>query len=230
MTSLNLGKTNSSSAPQEPKQASDYQITWYEAGNDNPYGVEILDIRGFTQNAVATKYHQTVVDSFNEGRANDGAEYETAFIKNSQTYSANLSYPYKGLVLNGIIYKAGAMEIKWDIYAYNDWLYFVKSWTGELMYKAHFLKRTYTFVIDEIVTGAVERMSSTDEEKETYAAQNIHSMIKTHIFDEAWPYKIPEMMRGIPEEHIAAHMFALFGSKATIATHANVLEIEFKEQ
>ncbi len=217
---------NSSSAPQEKRQATAYPPKWFGAG-DNPYGVEILDISDFTKNAVATQYNESVVESFNDSRSDDGEKYKTALIANSETYKANIIYQSMG---QGALYKAESMEVKWDIYAYDSWLYFVKSWTGELAYKAHFVKKKDRLVIDKIVTGAVARMSSTDEEKETYAAQNVHSMIQTHLMETEWPYKIPEMMRDIPEELIASHMFALFGAKATMATHANVLNIRFSEK
>ncbi|MCK5916875.1 MAG: hypothetical protein KAG34_00525 [Cocleimonas sp.] len=224
MTPTESDTTNSASAPQERKN-SDNQPQWLKAG-DNPYDAEILDISDFTQNAVATKYNESVVESFNESRADDGKKYEAAAMVHGQAYQANIVYPLNELSMEGVIFKAESMEVKWDIYAYNSWLFFVKSWTGELAYKAHFVTNGDTFVIDKVITGAVARMSSTDEEKETYAAQNVHSMIQTHIMNTAWPYKIPEMMRGIPEELIASHMFALFGSKATLATHANVLNIK----
>ena len=226
MTPTDPSTSNSSSIPQG-NQTSDDQLKWSEAGGDNPYNVKILDIRDFTQNAVATQYNQPVVESFNESRSDNGEKYKTALIANAQTYKANIVYQHKG---QGAIYKAESMEVKWDIYAYDNWLYFVKSWTSELVYKAHFIKKNDKLVIDKIITGAVEKMSSTDEEKETYAAQNVYSMIQTHLMDTAWPYKIPEMMRDIPEKLIASHMFALFGSKATVATHANVLNIKFSEK
>lgn len=208
---------------------SEYQLQWYKVGEDNPYNADILDLRGFTLNMVATNHNQEVVDSFKESRENEGQEYETAYIKNAQEYKANIVYPHQGVELYGPVYKADSMEVKWDIYAYHGWFYFVKSWTSELIYKAHFLKKIDTLVIDKIITGSVEKMSSTPEEKETFAAQNVHSLLQTHLMGGVWPYKIPEMMRGIPEEHIASHMFAQFGSKATIVTYANVLDLEFSK-
>jgi hypothetical protein len=225
MTSIDSSNKTSSVA-QQNKPATEYPPTWSAAG-DNPYRVELLDISDFTKNAVATKYNESVVESFNESRFDDGEKYKTAHIANAETYKANIIYQPKG---QGAIYKAESMEVKWDIYAYDSWLYFVKSWTGELAYKAHFLKKKDRFIIDKVVTGAVARMSSTAEEKETYAAQNVHSMIQTHLMETEWPYKIPEMMRGIPEELIASHMFALFGAKATMATHSNVLKIRHSEK
>jgi hypothetical protein len=229
MNSIDPSKGDTtSSSPQDSQQETknDYQLQWYKAGGENPYGVDILDIRGLTLKMVATSHNKAVIDTFNESRSSDGIEYKTAVIKNAQEYTANIIYPRKGLRLSGPVFKADSMEVKWDIYAYDDWFYFVKSWTSELIYKAHFSKKIDSFKIDKVVTGSVDKMAKTVEEKETFAAQNIHSMLQTHLMDGIWPYKIPEMMRGIPEEHIAAHMFAQFGSKATIATYGNVLDIK----
>ena len=49
-----------------------------------------------------------------------------------------LEFPHSGAALEGIIFKADSMEVKWDIYIY-DWLFlFARSWTGDLYYRAVF--------------------------------------------------------------------------------------------
>jgi hypothetical protein len=207
----------------------DYQIKWYEVGDDNPYNTDILDIRGLTLNMVATTNNQAVAEQFFANRSSDGKQFEFVQIENSTKYKSNLVYPYNDLDLRGAVFKADAMEVKWDIYAYYGWLYFVKSWTSELIYKVHFIKGLDSFILDEIITASVDKIASTTEEKATLAAQNVHSIMQTHIMDRVWPYKIPEMMRNMPEKNIALHMFAQFGNKATIATFSNVLDLEFSE-
>ena len=210
-------------------ETADLPLKWYEIGGDNPYNAEIFDIRGLTLNFVATTDNQSVADNFVASRSSDGSQFQSIEIENAKEYAADIVYPHNGIQLHGAIYKADSMEVKWDIYAYDDWLYFVRSWTSELIYKVHFTNNLDSLVIDKVITANIEKIATTPDEKATLAAQNIHSMLQTHLMDGVWPYKIPEMMKGIPDKSIALHMFAQFGNKATIATFANVLDIEYSE-
>jgi len=218
ITATSVGK-----APIET--SDDYQIKWYEVGDENPYDADILDIRGLTLNMVATTNNKVVAEQFFANRSSDGKQFEFVQMKNSTKYKSNLVYPYNGIDLRGSVFKADAMEVKWDIYAYYGWLYFVKSWTAELIYKVHFIKGVDSFILDEIITASVDKIATTVDEKETLAAQNVHSIMQTHLMNRVCPYKIPEMMRKMPEKNIALHMFAQFGNKATIATFSNVLDL-----
>jgi len=219
--------TNTGKAPIET--SDDYQIKWYEIGDENPYNADILDIRGLTLNMVATTNNKAVAEQFFANRSSKGKQFEFVEIENSIKYKSNIVYPYKGIDLRGAVFKADSMEVKWDIYAYYGWLYFVKSWTAELIYKVHFIKGVDTFILDEIITASIDKIATTTEEKETLAAQNVHSIMQTHLMGCVYPYKIPEMMRNMPEKNIALHMFAQFGKKATIATFANVLDLQFSK-
>jgi hypothetical protein len=206
---------------------NDYHIRCYKVGEENPYNAAILDIRGLTLKMIATTQNKAVAESFSASRLGDGTQFESIQIDNATKYKSKLVYPHKGITLHGPIFKATSMEVKWDIYAYDGWLYFVKSWTSELIYKVHFIKGVDTFILDEIITASIDKIATTAEEKETLAAQNVHSIMQTHLMGCVYPYKIPEMMRNVPEKNIALHMFAQFGNKATIATFANVLDLKF---
>lgn len=214
---------------QQNDSENNYPLKWYKVGGDNPYNAEILDIRSLTLNIVATTDNQSVADNFVESRSSDGSQYQSVDIENAKEYPTNIVYPHNGIQLHGAIYKADSMDIKWDIYAYDEWLYFVKSWTSELIYKVHFSNNLDSLVLDKVITASVEKIASTPDEKETLAAQNVHSILQTHLMNGVWPYKIPEMMKGVPDKSIALHMFAQFGQKATIATFANVIDMKYSE-
>ena len=108
------------------------------------------------------------------------------------------------------------MEVKWDIYVYGEWFYFIRSWTSKLVFKAKYIDAGDTVQFTDIV--APKDFS----EKES---ENIHSIMLTHVLGKVWPYYIPEYLHQANNNDIALSMFSLFGSKATIATKQSVLKI-----
>lgn len=55
---------------------------------------------------------------------------------NSGTFTCDLKVPGSGKIPEGIIYESQDMSEKWDVFFYGRYLYFTRSWTGELIYKA----------------------------------------------------------------------------------------------
>jgi len=116
------------------------------------------------------------------------------------------------------------MEEKWDIYAYGDWFYFVRSWTSDLVYKVKYQNTGESLIFSEIRTNAI------DDNSEEVVPQNIHSMMMTHALGRVWPFHIPEAMREQSNREIAIYFFSQFGSKATLATNENVITLSLKNK
>ncbi|MBX2822768.1 MAG: hypothetical protein KTR29_23930 [Rhodothermaceae bacterium] len=111
------------------------------------------------------------------------------------------------------------MDVKWDIYVYGEWFYFVRSWTSELMYKVHYQNKDAELVLDAIET------SLDVNETPNLHEQNINSIMLTHVLGQVWPYVIPKSLHSSSEKEIALYMFSQFGNKATIATKSDTLDI-----
>ncbi len=195
---------------------------WHELGEGNPFDHPILDIRSVTLNLVATTTEKWIAENYVASRSDDGKQYIDQHIPGSKKIDSNLRYPHNGEQLEGIVSKAESMDEKWDIYAYGDWFYFVRSWTSELVYKAHYQNTGSELVLDYIM--------SSDESNASLQEQNIHSIILTYVLGRVWPYHIPEHMQNEGGKAIAMYLFSMFGSKATLATSANVLNIKLKEK
>ena len=91
---------------------------------------------------------------FVQGRSSDGAEFRGRLPEDSSTVACTLSYPREGLPLEGPLFKGNEMEEKWDIYAYDDSWYFVRSWGRKLSFRTSVRHDEDLVVLHEIDVGA----------------------------------------------------------------------------
>ena len=193
---------------------------WCNTGEGNPFNEVILDIRCITLNLVATTREKSIAENYTNSRADDGKKYIDQDIPDSMAYNSNIRYPHNGAELDGIVSKAESMDVKWDIYAYGEWFYFVRSWTSDLIYKVHYQNTSNELVLDSIHTSLDFDGASNLHE------QNINSIMLTHVLGRVWPYPIPQSLYSDSEKDIALYLFSQFGCKATIATHADTLSMK----
>lgn len=203
-------------SPQNNAQSEEEGQDWIPVGEGNPFDAPVLDIRSVALNMVSTTKDQSVAENYSSSRSCDGKKYINQQPENSQSFLTNFSYPHNGEALEGIVFKSPVMEVKWDIYAYGEWFYFVRSWTSELVYKVRYENAGNELIFKEVLA------SNSSSELD---AQNIHSIMLTHVLGRVWPYHVPEDMRELPFKTLALQMFSQFGSKATILTTGNVFEI-----
>jgi hypothetical protein len=194
---------------------------WMPVGEGNPFDAPIMDIRSVALSMVSTTSDPKVAENFGATRSCDGSRYINQEPTDAKSYLTEFSYPHNGEKLEGIVFKSPVMEVKWDIYAYGDWFYFVRSWTSDLVYKARYENTGKALVFREVIASKV----SSELE-----AQNIHSIILTHVLGRVWPYHVPERLRDMSFNSLSLMMFSQFGSKATILTTGNVFNINLVSQ
>lgn len=194
---------------------SKYDFKWYEVGDENPFGIRVLDVRSLTWHAVATTSDQRIAESFNMQRQSDGLEFVDVAIHDVQTVTCNLTFPHNGERLEGIVYKADSMDVKWDIYIYDSVFLFVRSWTGQLQYRATACVGENSITINKIEAPA--------DHIET-AAQAVHFLIGTHAMGRVLPHTIPP---GTPndEQQIALLSFSMYGTLGIYATFDDVTKV-----
>lgn len=197
---------------------------WYQVGDGNPFDEKILDIRCVTLNIVATTGDKSIAENYTASRSDNGEKYKAYEIAEGQQFPSAIRYPHNGDELDGVVIKSQSMDEKWDIYAYGNWFYFVRSWTSELVYKVHYENTGTELLLDYIVTALEEG------ETERLHEQNVHSIMLTHVLGQVWPFTIPKEMANTTEREIAHYMFSQFGCKATIATPGNILNLKLVEK
>jgi hypothetical protein len=199
-----------------------YNFKWYEIGPDNPFNKRILDIRSFTLNMIATTSSREVAEKYDKLRSSMGDEYIGMRVNDSIVSHVNLVYPHNGTVLEGVVFKADSMDCKWDIYAYNDYFYFVRSWTGDLTFKAHF-----KITSDSLIVDAIEHAKA-DEIKDTI--NDVHFLLISHAMGRPFPHKVPDGITN--EKEVAMWSFSFFGNRACYACFDDITDtvVMAKEQ
>jgi hypothetical protein len=120
--------------------------------------------------------------------------------------------------LEGIVFKAPSMDVKWDIYVYDSVFLFARSWTGDLCYRAF-----ATVGSSEIHITGIE-CSRSDAK---IAASHVYFLIGTHAMGRVLPHRLPE---GTPEDPMtmATLSFSLFGNLGCYATFDDITRIPIK--
>lgn len=193
---------------------SDYK--WYEVGPDNPFPFRVLDVRSLTWNVVSSTTDPKIAESYLAQRQTDGREYIDARILNASTVECRLAFPHNGDRVEGIAFKADAMEVKWDIYVYDSVCLFVRSWTGELQY------RVYAEIgATDIVFRKIEAPTDLLET----APQAVYFILGTHAMGRVLPHTIS---RKVPKDaqQIAVLSFSLYGNLACYATYGDITQME----
>ena len=196
------------------QEKTEYESKWIKA-NDNPFNMEIFDCREYAINMVSTTLNLEVANKFLELRKNDGKEYIGHFPENGVKCEVDLNYDNGGKQLpEGIVFKAKQMEEKWDIYKYANFLYFVRSWTGELVYFSNYVPSQKGFKVDLIVLDD----SKIEEEDPFFEFRVVEFLIHSHIIGLSVPHPIPKSLENNPES-ILGYSFSMFGNRGYFASY-----------
>lgn len=202
------------------EQSEEYSFKWYGLGNENPFNKRILDIRSFTGTMVATTSDKSIAEQYNQLRNSNGEEYIGVEVPKSRSTIANLEYPHNGNELKGAAFKADSMDCKWDIYVYDGYFFFTRSWTGDLVYKVK-----AEIFSDKIVLKEIEHNFEIDSNE---AINAVHFLMKSHAFRQPFPHQIPVGL--ISEKEIAIWSFSQFGNRACYATYDDIIDTRIKDK
>ncbi|WP_420552252.1 hypothetical protein [Tenacibaculum aiptasiae] len=198
-------------------ESNQHSFCWLEVGEkDNPFNKKILDISSYTQTTMAFTKEKLIAEKYNELRSSFGKELIDFDTSNFDKISTNLTYPHNGSKLEGIAFKADSMDCKWDIYAYNNFLFFSRSWDGQLIYKAKYSIDTNKLVITEILFD--------NQITKREAENDVHFLLKSHAIGQAFPHLIPEELKSDLE--IAQWSFVKFGNRAYYASYEEIIDTE----
>jgi hypothetical protein len=205
-----LSPGSEGSSPEE-----DLTLKWYDRGPENPFGIRSLDCRPMTWNLVSTTASLAIAESYARLRTADGKELLSAVIPNSIRIPTALHFPHNGARLEGIVFKADSMEVKWDIYIYDSVFLFARSWTGELQFRAWATVGETDIHITEIECSEVDR---------DLACAHVYFLIGSHAMGCVLPHRVPCEPSDEPST-IASVSFALFGKLACYAAFDDITSI-----
>jgi hypothetical protein len=177
------------------------EVAWLEP-DQNPFGLRVLDCRPFSTTTISTTKDPNIAASFNRLRGSTVEEHRGQHPADSLTASCELSYPFSGESRDGPLFVAQQMEDKWDIYLHDGHLYFARSWTGELAFRA-----TVEFRQKEAVITEVEASRTKVTDDPTLAVRMVDFLMKTHLYRKEAPHPLPQ---GLSEDRrmLVLHSFS----------------------
>jgi hypothetical protein len=205
---------------EKPEQK--YRFQWYDIGKGNPFNKKILDCRDYTQNNRATTRDSRIAERFNLLRQSNGKEYVSQGFEKKMAIKTNLKYPPTDAPLTDLLVKSTSFDEKWDIYVYDNRIYFTRSWTGELVYKA------FATVNTENVTIYKVELQDNDSVDKSMAISNVHFLVTTQLLNGIIPHRVPTNLK--TDMEIAHYSFSQFGNGCWYATHDDILDTVIKNQ
>lgn len=151
------------------------KLTWLDE-KSNPFKVRCLDCRIFSRSMISTAQDPKVAAHFGELRASTGEQYVGKLPPNTVTVPCNFSYPHDGQSKDGPLFIAAVMEDKWNIYLYAGDLYFARSWTGDLVFRAKI-----GFNESQAVINVIDANSQVASQDPAYIAWQVDFLVKSHL-------------------------------------------------
>lgn len=205
--------------PPPPAEADPLAEVGWVTATKNPFGVDVLDCRAFSSSMVATTPDPKVAETFAKLRRSKGEEHRGAPPEQEAICPCDLRYVHRGDVEDGPLFKAEVMEDKWDIYLYDNYLYFARSWTGSLEYRARI-----TFNGHEAHVVAVEARRELVEGDPGYAVAAVDFLIRSHLYGQPIPHPLPRSAGEDPRQ-LALLSFSMYGRKGLFGTFADTTRI-----
>jgi hypothetical protein len=171
---------------------------------------------------VSSSDNLEIVGTFGQLRSSLGEQYQGQLPKNAISAECYLTYPYDGKHADGVLFKAQEMEEKWDIYLYQNKIYFARSWTGELIYVADVRFDSDLVVLTSVAANA-ERSSDS-----TYTIASVDYLMKSHIYRCLLPHRLPKEISDDPDE-IAFFSFGQYGRLAGLASFGDTTQIRIPQ-
>jgi len=189
------------------------QLKWIEH-HESDFGVRMLDCRSLAQSDIIIK-DLNITKIFYGSRKNSGENFRDKVPLNSIKVKSSLKYP-KIILKNGPLFKAEKPEVKWDIYHFQNKLYFVRSWSNELIFQTD-------LIIDNSIMKITEINASPEMlgRNPAIAIEQVNCLIETHLMNHICPVPIPLDFPKKPRE-IALYAITCYGSFASYATYESI--------
>jgi hypothetical protein len=198
------------------EESESHSAHWLKP-EENSFGIELLDCRRVALGMISMTSDPKIAARFLELRSSRGEELRGMKPSHARTIACNLIYPHEGMPSDGPHYKAQKMEDKWDIYLYDGHLYFVRSWSGKLTYRA-----------EVEFNGKMATVTTVDaiqqDENDELVVRTVDYLVKSHLYCLEVPHPLPTgAQKGV--EWLAMYSFSQFGRRGLYGTFADTLGI-----
>jgi hypothetical protein len=202
---------------QEPGQTTDplESVHWTPAA-ENPFGVDVLDCAGFAQSMVSVTSSAEIAMRFTQLRSAKGEHCQGKEPGNTVTRRCHLEYPFE-THRDGPVFLAEQMEDKWDIFLFDGDLYFARSWTGDLVYRA-----SVSFEQSNAVVTQVRGQRDEGAAEDPVAV--VDFLIKSHVYGLVAAHPLPNMPQTDARD-LAHWSFARYGRRGLFGTNSDVTHL-----
>jgi hypothetical protein len=191
------------------------QVKWLEP-NEGPFGIEVLDCSSYATSMLSTTSDPQIAQRYCTLRDSSGEEFRGKSPRDGRKVFCNLTYPVSQAPDQGPLFKAQQMEDKWDIYFYDTYLYFTRSWTGDLVFLAEI-----RFAEGQARITLVETRWKDDEDQ--FVVQQVDFLVKSHLLGLVSLHPLPKSRRMDSLEVLTAFSFARFGRRGLYGTFQDTL-------
>lgn len=209
------GKGNAAAAGAACSGEPGLGVRWL-GPRQNPFGMEILDCRPFALGMVSVTQDPNIASRFLQLRSSFREELRGVAPEGARSIPSTLAYPFQGEVQDGAVFKAETMEDKWDIYLYDGHLYFARSWTGELIFRAR--------VEFQPGLARVTAIETVRPNEDSFVLQQVDYLIKSHLFKREVPHPLPKDF-GRDAQQLALYSFSEYGRRGLYGTLSNTVAV-----
>ncbi len=191
------------------------QVTWVEP-DAHASGLRCLDCRVPAALPLDPATVPEQAERFALLREDDGRLLARARPEDALSLPASLQLPVPSAeTRDGTLFAAKSLEDKWDVFLFEGWLYFRRSWSGQLIYRAS-LRTDGTRAFVETVQAPGEAASS----DAAFCVREVDYLVKSHLYGLEVPHPLPAELQGSDRE-LAEFSVQRHGRRACWASYGD---------
>lgn len=185
--------------------------------HQTPYGVDLIDLRPFTQTMVSMTKDESCARNATSYRKRSGREFINAPRSSPITTACDLRYPCDHALADGRLFLPTAMEDKWAVYLFANTLYFVRSWTATVTFTATTRRHLDELIVTSITESRPTAQAHTNPpDNPRDRIRLVDCLIRCLCLREPCPFPIPN--QPATDEHVAMYAFSVLGRAAFYAS------------
>lgn len=192
-------------------------LQWVEA-HESTFGLRYLDCRAIALRRRTAASDKTIEGRWARERANDGRRLAGQRPEHALSLTTLLLGPMnEPLPADGPVFKGDHLDEKWDIYLFDGWLYFVRSWSGLLVYRA-----TVRTEMGKMIVEKIDAPSDAADSDPEFCIREVDFLIKTLLYHASVPHPLPRDFKA-DDDGIAEFSFQRHGDRGWYATWGDTL-------
>ena len=182
--------------------------------DENPYGIPLLDLRPITYQ-LGSDIEESALKNLDSYSLEDGASFSGLSPTVDRSLKADLHYRIDGKLYPGSLFVPQTPDDRWAIFFDGQALYFVRSWSRELVAKA-----TLHFKENQLIIDSIEgKITDSEFETENQTIALLNFLILSHVLEESAPVPLLNELESDPNR-AAIWAFSLFGHRAKVGVFA----------